>query len=225
VAIVGSYSRGAFLAGFAMAFFLWWKSPKKAVLGILMVVIIPLVITFMPDKYMAKMGTIETYDEDASAMGRINAWWFAFNLAKDHPITGGGFGAFDKQLFQIYAPEPDNFHDAHSIYFEVLGEQGFVGLTIFLIIGFLAWRTGSKIINKTRNRSELKWAEQLASMVQVSIIGFAVGGSFLGLAYFDLYYHLIAILVITSYIVDKTLNDKEQHDSLETNHSISYEPR
>ena len=48
----------------------------------------------MPDQWFDRMNTIQSYQEDASAMGRINAWWFAFNLANDHPITGGGLRGF-----------------------------------------------------------------------------------------------------------------------------------
>lgn len=197
VSIVGSYSRGALVAGLAMGAFLWLKSRNKAAIGMAIVLVIPLLFAFMPDQWHSKMGTIETYDEDRSALGRINAWYFAFNLSKDHPITGGGFETFSQQLFQQYAPEPDNFHDSHSIYFQVLGEHGYVGLFLFITLLILAWRAGSQTIQLSRNRPELKWASDLAAMTQVSLIGYAVGGAFLGLAYFDFYYELVVLLVLT----------------------------
>ena len=59
-------------------------------------------------------------------MGRINAWHTAFNLAKDR-VTGGGFDTFQGPTFRKYAPEPENVHAAHSIYFQVLGDHGFIG--------------------------------------------------------------------------------------------------
>lgn len=201
LAIIGSYSRGAFLAGAAMAGLLWIKSRQKFWLAVIFLISLPLMLGMMPDKWFEKMGTIQTYEEDASAMGRINAWWFAFHLANDHPLTGGGFDAFDRRLFPLYAPDPYDFHDAHSIYFEILGEQGYMGLTLFLMIGFMTWRVGSRIIRDTRGREDLKWAYDLASMIQVSLIGYAVGGAFLGLAYFDLFYHLVAIIVLTQLAV------------------------
>ena len=43
-------------------------------------------------------------------------------------------------------------------------------------------------------------------MVQVSLIGYMSAGSFLGLQYFDLFYHLIAIIVITKMLVQKELD-------------------
>jgi len=148
------------------------------------------------------MSTIESYEEDASAMGRINAWYFAYNLASDN-FMGGGLGAFSKDLFQYYAPNPSDFHDAHSIYFEVLGEQGFVGLILFLLMGMFSWFNSMFIIKEAKNIPDLDWAENLAKMLQVSLVGYAVGGAFLGLAYFDLPYHILALLILTREIVEK----------------------
>lgn len=207
LAIVGSYSRGAFLAGGCMGLFLWWKSKNKMVIGAMMIALIPLLLMFMPAEWTSRMNTIETYDEDASALGRINAWYFAFNVANDRPLVGGGMGAFDKTLFQIYAPEPDDFHDAHSIYFEMLGEQGYVGLILFLTIGVMSWRNGAYIIDKSKKYPELAWAGKLAAMVQVSLIGYATGGAFLGLAYFDLFYHLVVILLLIKLEVDRVITE------------------
>jgi len=203
VAVLGSHSRGAFLAIAAMAGFWWLKSRYKAITAIIMILAIPVMLSLMPEKWHERMSTIQTYDQDASAMGRINAWWFAYNVAVERPIVGGGYNVFTPELFERYAPNPRDYHDAHSIYFEVLGEHGFVGLILFLTLMWLTWRNGSWIIRHTRDRQELIWARDLASMTQVCIVGYAVGGAFLGLAYFDLYYNLISLLVITKLIVKK----------------------
>jgi probable O-glycosylation ligase (exosortase A-associated) len=99
-------------------------------------------------------------------------------------------------MFAIYAPEPGNVHDSHSIYFEVLGEHGFFGLFLFLTLALMTWRTASWIIKRARGDPENRWAADLAAMVQVSLVGYASGGAFLGLANFDLYYTLIAVVVL-----------------------------
>ena len=204
LAIVTSHSRGALLAGAAMVAFLWFKGPNKLATGVLIMIALPVLIMQMPDHWFDRMGTISTYEEDASAMGRINAWWFAFNLAVDRPFVGGGFNTFTPELFQKYAPDPEAFHDSHSIYFEVLAEHGFVGLALFLTLGALSLLRARKIARRASRREDLRWAADLASMVQVCLVGYAVGGAFLGLAYFDLYYHLVAVLVILGAIVAHT---------------------
>lgn len=205
LAAIGSYSRGALLAIAAMAFFMWLKSSKKLVLGMLMVMTIPVLLIFMPDQWGERMDTISTYQEDSSAMGRINAWIMAYNLAMDRPLVGGGFEIYDLQTFERYAPIPTDVHAAHSIYFQALGEHGFVGLGLYLLFGFLCWRSCAWIMRNTAKREDLKWAYHLAAMSQVSIIGFAVGGAFLSLLYFDVPYYLMAAIVTTRIIVEKEL--------------------
>jgi probable O-glycosylation ligase (exosortase A-associated) len=88
--------------------------------------------------------------------------------------------------------------DAHSIYFKVMGEHGFFGLGLFLLLGMLAWIRGRQIIKRCKDNPAKKWAADLAAMVQVSLIGYATGGAFLGLPYFDLPYHLIIIIMLTA---------------------------
>lgn len=206
IAVIGSYSRGALLAIVTMAAFMWLKSSKKMLLGMLIAVTLVASLPFIPEKWYERMSTIETYKEDQSANGRLNAWAFAFNLAKARPFVGGGFDTFTPELFFEYAPDPLDYHDAHSIYFQVLGEHGFVGLILFLTLLALSWRDGSYILKHCQRAASLKWARDLAAMIQVSMVGYIVGGAFLGLAYFDLPYLLIAILVLTRVIVVQELN-------------------
>lgn len=197
LAVLTTHSRGAFLALGAMGVFMWFKSRHKLMTGMMLLVAVPIMAGFMPDAYWERMESISTYQSDGSAMGRINAWTFAYNLALDHPLLGGGFGTFTKSLFMMYAPNPTDHHDAHSIYFEVLGEHGFAGLALFLTLGALSILTAGSTIRLCKATPQLMWIADLNRLVQVSLIGYAVGGAFLGLAYFDLYYHFIAIVVAT----------------------------
>jgi probable O-glycosylation ligase (exosortase A-associated) len=208
MAIASTHSRGALLAGAVILLFLIVKSPYRARFLVVASVAVAGVLLFMPDVWWERMGTIANYQQDASAMGRINAWMFAFNVASDFPLTGGGFNVFDEQLFLQYAPNPTDFHDAHSIYFEVLGEQGFVGLSLFLLLGILTYLSCSRVIRMSRDHEELTWARDLASMLQVSLVGYAAGGAFLGLAYYDLYYNLIALSVLLDYHVRNELAEE-----------------
>src|SRR6266568_3808961 len=195
VATVGSQSRGALVGLVAMGTFLWLKTRNKIFTAILGIVAIGLVLSVMPQEWYDRMATIKNYEADQSAVGRINAWKMAFNMAKDRPL-GGGLDAFQDYSFALYAPDPDNVHDSHSIYFEVLGEHGFVGLALFLMLGLMTWRTASWIVGRARRDRERRWVADLAAMIQVSLVGYASAGAFLGLAYFDYYYTLIALVVL-----------------------------
>ncbi|PJC99935.1 putative O-glycosylation ligase, exosortase A system-associated [Janthinobacterium sp. BJB1] len=204
LAALGSYSRGALLAIAAMVLFMWLKSGRKLVLGALLGLVTPLLLAFMPERWAERMDTINTYEEDSSAMGRLNAWRMAWNLARDR-FPGGGFDVSDGAIFARYAPNPMDVHAAHSIYFQALGEHGFVGLLIYLALGIATWRTASAIIRLTRGKAELRWAHGLATMSQASLIGFAVGGAFLSLLYFDMPYYLMAALIATRIVVERAL--------------------
>jgi probable O-glycosylation ligase (exosortase A-associated) len=112
---------------------------------------------------------------------------------------------FRPAVFRQYAPEPYRVHDAHSVYFEVMGEHGFIGFGMFMAIMAVAWMRGNSIIRCAKKVPELKWAQDLAGMLQVSIVGYASGGLFLGLSKFDFYWHLVAMLVILDYLVKQQI--------------------
>ncbi len=195
VAVLGTQSRGAFLAISAMGLVLWLRSKEKAKAAIA-IGLTGLVLTqFMPASWDERMQTIGTYSQDGSAMGRINAWQMTLHLANDR-FLGGGFFIYTDELFARYAPVPDDVHAAHSIYFQVLGEHGYVGLILFLSVGLFTFRTASKIRRVTRHREDARWLYHLAGMMQVSMVGYAVGGAFLSLAYFDLPYNVMVIIVV-----------------------------
>ena len=210
LAAIGSYSRGALLALLAMSFFLWLKSPKKVVVGLAIVLTIPLLVMFMPSQWGERMDTINEYKEDASAMGRINAWWMAYNLAVDRPLTGGGFEIYDAGVFARYAPVPNDIHAAHSIYFQCLGEHGFIGLGFYLLTVVLCWRRANWIIRKSAAWPDYQWAGKLARMIQVSMIGFGVGGAFLSLLYFDVPYYVLSMLLVTGQLVQDQIQLRGQ---------------
>lgn len=202
LSIVGSQSRGALLGIIAIGFFLWLKSRNKFGMAILVFIAAITILFMMPDTWWERMHTIKTYQEDDSALGRINAWWVAWNVALD-TFVGGGANMFTPNTFQIYAPEPHRVHDVHSIYFEMLGEQGIPGFFLFILLGWIFWRRCARMIRRYRNDPDRKWAADLAAMLQVSFIGYAVSGAFLGLAYFDYYYDLIAAALIAWQIAER----------------------
>jgi probable O-glycosylation ligase (exosortase A-associated) len=194
VSAMGSYSRGALVGGAAMLFFLWCYSRKKVQTAVILVAVVALIAVVMPAAWFDRMDTINDYQQDGSAMGRVNAWKFAINIASTFPL-GGGYNVFTPRMFMLYAPEPLNYHVAHSIWFQVLGDHGWLGLLMFVMLMIFAWRTGTRVRKYCMTQPELKWAADLSRMCQVCIIGYAVSGSFLSLAYFDLYYDIIIILV------------------------------
>jgi len=195
-AALGTQSRGAFLALGAMGLVMWARSSRKLVSLVTMAVLGVALVSFMPASWEERMRTIETYEEDGSATGRINAWITAFRIANDR-VTGGGFYTDTKEVFQKYAPNPDKVITAHSIYFQALGEHGWIGLGLFLALGGLTVWNAARVRRQALQRPETLWLHAFCGMAQVSCVGFAVGGVFLSLSYFDLPYNVM-VMVVTS---------------------------
>ena len=208
IATIGTYSRGAYLAGASVILFLWLKGRNKLVTAMLLLLLIPVSIAFMPEQWHSRMATISTYHEDGSAMGRLQAWSMTINLASQR-LTGGGFESWTQPIFDLYG-YGHKARAAHSIYFSFLGDHGWIGLALFIGILVGAWRTGSWIIRHGRHDSELSWATELARMIQVSLVAYATGGAFLSMAYFDLFWHLVAILILTKLLVRQHLEQRQR---------------
>lgn len=208
LSVFASYSRGALLAATIMALMLLLRSRRKFMIIIGLSLVLSIGMAFAPSQWVERMDTIETYDQDASASGRFDAWKFAYEVAKRNPVFGGGFLVqFEHDLFMLYVPEAAKPRAFHSIYFEVLGEHGFIGLGLFLILGLVSAYNCRWIRARTKYRSELRWAHELSTMIFLSLVGYAVGGAFLNMAFYDLFYHLLTIIMVARILVHKNLTE------------------
>ncbi len=194
ISIIGSHSRGAFVAGVALLSVLFIRSRQR--LGIAMVGLAAIVfaVVVAPDQWVERMESIQNYEQDESAIGRFQAWEFAVDVAMMRPITGGGFVVnADRDLFFQLVPQAPVTRSFHSVYFEVLGEHGFFGLAVFLSLLTAGLFTAQRLRKVTSNNPDQRWAFDLASMCQASLVGYMVGGAFLNLAFYDLFYHILVL--------------------------------
>jgi len=208
VAALGTQSRGALIAILGMALVLWWRNRNKLLFGMTIVLVGLALVAFMPEAWQQRMETITDYETDGSAMGRINAWWMAWNLARDR-IAGGGFDIYTPEIFRAYAPDPTDVHAAHSIYFQVLGEHGFIGLLLFGLIWIMTWRWAEVLRKRGALNAASAWLTDLGAMCQVSLVGYFVGGLFLSLAYFDLPYNILVLVVASRRWMEKRAWERE----------------
>lgn len=150
---------------------------------------------FMPAGYFNRMNTISSANQDDLFQGRLDAWNVAFSYARDHfPFGTGLYGLQLSEVFHYYLPTKSP-HAAHSIYFQVLGENGFVGLAIYLLILAVAFLKCSSILGAARKKPELKWAADLAVAIQSSLFVFCVSGAALSMAYYDFFILEVALLL------------------------------
>ncbi len=206
LAIVSTYSRGALLGLVAVSIFLLLKSRKKIVTSIIVLTAFVAAIAFMPGEYGERMRTIGTYQQDASAMSRIEIWRVASCcVALDHPLIGGGFGVTESQaVVDRYKPGFE-MHAVHNIFLGVLAEHGFIGFGIWLCLLLVGWLNARWIQRTSRNRPEWQWASDFARMGQVSLVGYCVVGFFGNYEYWDFYFTIIGLLAAIRTMIQRVL--------------------
>lgn len=201
-AILGTYSRGGLVALVVVSAALFLKSRRRITLAIALVAIGLTGYHFMPPQWTARMDTIHHAENVNTFQSRVESWEFATNVALHRPLTGGGFKVYESEaMWNRYAPEDAIQRAVHSIYFRVLGEQGFPGLAIFIALLVASWRSCTSVRHKSRHLPNEKWAFDLASMFQVSLLAFITAGLATTSSYFDLSYQLMAMCALLKGLV------------------------
>jgi probable O-glycosylation ligase (exosortase A-associated) len=191
-----TYSRGALVGLVVVMGLMFMRLKQRMILFPAMAAAILIAVLFAPEQWKDRMNlTNKEATLDMSAHSRINAWTFAWNLAKDYPIAGGGFDTFQRDLFDRYAPNTKDVHGPHSIYFGVLGEHGWVGVIIYMGLVVSCFASLRKVSHRARLYGD-ETAGYYADMLQFSIIAFLTSGLFLGRQYFDYFFTLVACVTI-----------------------------
>jgi probable O-glycosylation ligase (exosortase A-associated) len=207
ICVIGSYSRGGFIGLLIVGSQVFIKSKRKILLLMFSAVFAStaLFIVNDNDKWGDRMQTIENAEEDNSFLQRVTAWKLATVAALDNPFYGVGQDSM--QHFHVWSyyyydinkldfiktknVNRDKAKAAHSIYFQVLGDAGFIGLLFFLVIlikSFFLSRSLAK--NSVDN-----WIRELGSAIKIILVVYMTAGGLLSLAYYDLVYAFIAILI------------------------------
>ena len=203
ISVIGSYSRGGFLALSVTAFVFWLRSSGKLMTMVLLLACFIPAVSLMPASWKDRIGTIENYQKDDSVQGRFDAWNYAMRVAKDRPLLGGGLATTEVgAVFHKYVPGRPQ-RAAHSIYFQVLGDQGPIGLMIFLGIGVVGWLNTRSIIRLSKGKPEFEWAWHLGRMMQVSFISYFVAGAALSMAYYSVFFLSVVIVALVKEILIK----------------------
>ena len=193
IAIIGTHSRGAFISLAVFGSLLWWRSDQK-VLGALAAGCLGLIaLQFVPDDWSTRMATITEATEDNSFRGRLEAWEINWRLAQAHPITGAGMRVpyTEEAAATVSSYEP---RAAHSIYFEVLGGTGFVGLTLYLFILGLGLTTAMGAAGRYANAETDRWRIVFGPYATMALITFGVGGASVSMEMWEGYLIIIALV-------------------------------
>ncbi len=196
LSVVGSYSRGALLGLIAASGVLWLRSRGKIFSGILIVTAVAAAVTFMPQSWVDRMNTLRTYEQDQSAVGRLELWGISWKLALSRPLLGTGFaGPYSQSVVDTVVPGGPA-RAVHSIWFAVLGEHGFPTFLVWIGLTVMTLFYSLRAIALARDHPEVSWAGDLGRMSHVSMAAYCVSGTFLSLSYWDFYWTLLLVVVM-----------------------------
>lgn len=184
--VVSSWSRGGMLTLGAMTLVMVWHSKRKFLAIPLLIGLLTLLFVQLPEKWFDRMETVATYQGDQSAQGRLVTWQVGLDFAAQHPLTGGGFNSWPAITLHAIGGL-----DWHSAYVEILTEHGYVG---FVLWGGMLLATLLSLTWRTRHSPA--WQTDYGAMVQASLVAYLVGGFTLGIAYWELPYHLVVIAAL-----------------------------
>ncbi|MFQ5562285.1 MAG: putative O-glycosylation ligase, exosortase A system-associated [Parvularculaceae bacterium] len=196
LAIIGTQSRGAFVSLLVFSGFFWVRAKRKlSILAGMMLVLIP-AAAFMPSTWSDRMATISEATEDASFMGRVDAWAINAKLAQENPLTGAGLrNSYQKDIAAAVDRErAERAKAAHSIYFEMLGGAGYVGLGVYLMLFARAFFGAWKIYLSRGGPGVADWQARFAYHAQTALVVFAVGGASASMEMWDGYLVVIALI-------------------------------
>jgi len=212
IAVIGTQSRGGFLVLIALGAYFFVKSERKGLVAVLLLVAVLGMSQLVTQEWVDRIQTVNAADKDASFMGRVVAWKLSFILASHHPFFGGGFKALE--TFRVWSmlsqdfgslpwfytgdatPDPDRVHAAHSVYFQLMGDHGFVGLGIYVSFLIGAFRKARRIAKTARQHAVPNWIPRLATTLQLTLFAFCLGGSALSFAYFEMTFAVIGLLIV-----------------------------
>lgn len=195
-AIFGTQSRGAFISLIVFGGFFWLRSKHKlAILAAGILALIPAIV-FMPSTWSERMTTITEAGQDESFMGRVDAWVINTKFALEHPLTGAGLrNPYQQDLAMKVDPvRAPRAKAAHSIYFEMLGGAGFVGLLAYLALLAAAFLKTAALQKAGAKGGAPPWQSRFGYFAQISLAVFCVGGASTSLEMWDGYLILIAAI-------------------------------
>jgi probable O-glycosylation ligase (exosortase A-associated) len=185
------------------------RSTKRRFLYVTCVTIASLIIIpILPSSFTARMDTIKSYKADSSAGTRLAVWAWTWDYVKDHPF-GGGFDAYRGNRIRVVTIgndqaggsrdtptiEYDQSRAYHSSYFEMLGEQGWPGLTLWLLIHFGGLFRMEVLRARYKKCAGEQWISGMANALQQAHLIYLFGSLFVGIAFQPFVYMLVGLQI------------------------------
>jgi probable O-glycosylation ligase (exosortase A-associated) len=201
---ISTYSRGGFLGAGALGVIVILRSQKKFRALLLVILVSGVFWSLMPDRFWNRMDTItveEGQERDSSATGRLHFWQVAIAMAAEKPWTGVGLNGFNLS-YPTYNTDPlfPGERAAHSSWFGMLGDLGYVGLALFVANIVMAFWSCWRVTRLARQHPPLLHLAIYANALIASLVVYCVSGSFVSFHYNEMIWHLFGLSTALHFI-------------------------
>ncbi len=204
-ATIGTFSRGAWLGLAVGTALMVIKGKYRFILvpmiAILAIFSLPYLPQIFPQRVVDRYGALVDYEQERSAQSRFWNWECCKRVGMANPLHGGGFDFYSKEVYERYFPEflerwPGKLWTCHSVWFTIFGEHGFPGLFLWFALITSCFLSLRQMRLYGKIHIEMAWITHYVNMLQASLFVFMVVGTFVDAAYFDMFYYLVAVIII-----------------------------
>jgi putative inorganic carbon (HCO3(-)) transporter len=192
--IISTASRGGFVTLVFIFLYLILKSKHKLVGVVAGLLIFFLILSFAPSEYWQRQMTITSYQQDASAMGRIGAWKAGLRMFLDRPLLGVGVGAYIVAYGVEYG-KTSAWFSALNAYIQIASELGIFGILTYLALVFLIFRSNTFLMKMSLEKGNTYLAS-MSQGIKGALVAYVVGSFFLSVGYYLHLYLLLGMTVI-----------------------------
>jgi putative inorganic carbon (HCO3(-)) transporter len=202
---ISTYARTALVGFIVVGVFMFIQSRRKILFAVCAVIMAIGFSAITANSWDKRIDTTVDYDQDDSALGRILVWEWTLAYSFQHPF-GGGFDAYRIDHIEFPATPGYPAHMVygkayHNMYFEVLGEQGYPGLAMFVSLQLLSLGYLFSVSRRTRGKPYLLWLHDLANAGMTSLLVLMACGCFIGVGFqAQLWYFLALPICLREYL-------------------------
>jgi len=202
-----THSRGGFLSLACGLVVLVWHSRNRVAVFSAGALLAIAAFVLAPPEYKERISTIADYKTEGSAQGRIRSWGIGYRMALANPLLGVGIEQYVHH-YNDFASEPGHgVIVAHNSFIQIWAESGTLALILYLFLlascFIMIWRVRAR----ARHHFYTSWVLNYCTMFEASMVAFTVGGMFLNKAHFDLFYHMVAIILVFGRMAFSEMDD------------------
>lgn len=205
-AVVCTFSRGAWIGLAAATALLVLKGKRKVMMVTVLSLVALLAVPYLPERVSNRYDDLRNYQEENSAQSRLWNWEFCQRVGLANPLHGGGFDFYSLESYARFYPEflerwPGKVWSCHSSWLTILGEHGIPAFLLWIALLISCLLSLRRLGAYGRAHPDQEWVGPFVNTTQIALLTYMIVATFLDAAYFDIFYELIAAVVIAKALV------------------------